>query len=734
MDPGFWTWVVVGLMGLMVCNGKPAMAAVFAGPGLSTWGISCDDIGIAAGSTLTDAVLVLEGVRRSSPSAELQITLLRNPALGFQNASFPQTDEIVLTTLPAGDTKDRIVIFFSGIDDPQSPVWKIFRRPFVMPQADGSKMEYSSATLELMDILGTEKSFGLGFRMEAEGSVQVDRISLQLSVLPFRGTGQPLARTYSLIQEEFDAPGLAGWSIVDQGTLYAPSAWTVADGWLRQANNTCQQNLQASAVDMLGTFAVCRASRGLADFQLAVDIRSEDDDAIGVMFRYRDPENYYRFSWDQQRRIRRLVKCSDGQFTVLAHDAVWYEIGKTYRVAIVARGPQFAVAIDGIPIFYAFDNQIQQGAIGLYCCAQQGAVFDNLRIEAATNRTYRLMAPIGDLAGITGEPMRIPIAPAIPIPSVRYWADPPVTGAVFDNGQLRWTPTPSQVGLHRVGILAEGEDGFDSQTARIQVKAAGHPPRLEPIADQTVTEGHTLIVIPMATDPDGGPIRYSCIHLPPGAIFSDNRFLWTPTLGQAGEQWILLLATDGIDGDIMRVKITVVPDRPPVFGPITPAVVSEGTTMDLVVPVSDPDGDAVVLRLDNPPAGVRLENGRLSWTPDYSQAGQYSLTIVAFDGLLESRAAVPITVLNTNRPPVIGQLPSTQSLMIGRYLSIRIQAVDPDGDAVQISCPNLPPGATLDGNTLTWMPGTYQTGIFEIEIVAGDGVSSQSKVIVIRVS
>ncbi len=636
----------MGLIGLLACSWRQAAGVSFHGPGFSTWGISCDDVGIAGGSTLTDAVLVLEGIRRSSPSADLQITLLGNPVPGFQNAIFPQTDQIDLATLAAGDTTDRIVLFFSGIDDPQSPVWKIFRRPFVMPQADGSKMEYSSATLELMDILGTETTFGLGFRMEGTGTVEVDRIWLQLSILPYRGTGQPLARTYSLIQEEFDSPSLTGWSIVDQGALYAPSAWSVMDGQLRQDNNTCQQNLQASAVDMLGTFAVCQASRKLADFQMAVDIRSEDDDAIGIMFRYRDPSNYYRFSWDQQRRIRRLVKCSNGQFTLLAHDAVWYEIGKTYRVAIVARGPQFAVAIDGTPIFHAWDSEFRDGAVALYCCANQGSLFDNLRIEGVTNRTSRLMAPIGSVAGTTAETMRIPFLPAVSIPSVRYWAQPAVDGVTVDNGEFEWRPNSSQSGLHRIGVLAEADSGFDSQTAEIRVQAVNHPPQLEPIAAQTVSEGNTLVAILKATDLDG---------------------------------------------------------------------------------------DAVSLRLENPPAGVRLENGRLSWTPDHSQLGQYSITIVAFDGLLESRATVPITVRQANRPPVIGPLPALKNLTIGRYLSLEIQAVDPDGDAVEISCPNLPPGAILEGNTLTWIPGAIQTGLYDIEIVASDGISRQSKVIEVRV-
>jgi hypothetical protein len=44
-------------------------------------------------------------------------------------------------------------------------------------------------------------------------------------------------------------------------------------------------------------------------------------------------------------------------------------------------------------------------------------------------------------------------------------------------------------------------------------------PHLEPIDDQTVTEGDTLVVIPTATDPDADPIRYSCLHLPQAPIF-----------------------------------------------------------------------------------------------------------------------------------------------------------------------------------------------------------------------
>ena len=174
-------------------------------------------------------------------------------------------------------------------------------------------------------------------------------------------------------------------------------------------------------------------------------------------------------------------------------------------------------------------------------------------------------------------------------------------------------------------------------------------------------------------------------------------------------------------------------NHPPRIEPIAAQTVAEGGTLAVIPTVTDWDGDTVTVKLENPPTGLRFENGRISWTPDYSQAGQYSLTIVAFDGLAESRTTVPITVLNTNRPPVIDQLPAAKNLSVGRFLSIAIQAADPDGDAVEISSSNLPPGAIVSGNTLTWMPGSIQAGIFDIEIVASDGIDSQSKIIEIRV-
>jgi hypothetical protein len=99
------------------------------------------------------------------------------------------------------------------------------------------------------------------------------------------------------------------------------------------------------------------------------------------MFRYQDENNYYRFSWDQQRNYRRLVKCENGVFTVLAEDSVPYVTGQSYQVKIAAHGSTLQVSIDGSPIFAVSDSTFSSGTIALYSWGNVGSYFDNITVK-----------------------------------------------------------------------------------------------------------------------------------------------------------------------------------------------------------------------------------------------------------------------------------------------------------------------------------------------------------------
>ena len=140
-------------------------------------------------------------------------------------------------------------------------------------------------------------------------------------------------------------PFLDGWKIVDEGTTDAPSDWKVVDGVLMQTSRIHGGSADGFVPDKPGTYLLLQGSDyiypdpfTLANYTVAARLRSTGDDAIGIMFGYRDSNNYYRFSMDRERKYRRLVKVVNGVFTVLAEDSVAYQTGRWYNVQATLAG------------------------------------------------------------------------------------------------------------------------------------------------------------------------------------------------------------------------------------------------------------------------------------------------------------------------------------------------------------------------------------------------------------
>lgn len=117
------------------------------------------------------------------------------------------------------------------------------------------------------------------------------------------------------------------------------------------------------------------------DYRMTLTMGSDDNDAIGVMFRYLDNDNYYRFSWDSQRDYRRLVKRVNGDFVLLAEDSASYVLGESYQIEVVADGTTLQIWIDGSPVFYVEDKSISEGTIALYSWANRSSNFDDVYVE-----------------------------------------------------------------------------------------------------------------------------------------------------------------------------------------------------------------------------------------------------------------------------------------------------------------------------------------------------------------
>ncbi len=193
---------------------------------------------------------------------------------------------------------------------------------------------------------------------------------------PNFGTGSSM-----LLAEDFAAGDLSRWQVVDTGTVSAPSSWAATTGALGQSRNIYGGSTSRSALPKPGTQMVYKGGEAWTDYTATVTLQSQDDDAVGVLVRYQDIENFYRFSWDSSRQYRRLVKAVKGVYTVLAEDAVPYVPGQAYRVELTVVGAQLTVRIDGEPVFAVTDESHSTGTMGLYSWGNQGSWFDDVQVQ-----------------------------------------------------------------------------------------------------------------------------------------------------------------------------------------------------------------------------------------------------------------------------------------------------------------------------------------------------------------
>ena len=117
------------------------------------------------------------------------------------------------------------------------------------------------------------------------------------------------------------------------------------------------------------------------DYRFSVLVRSTDNDAMGIVFRYLSKQRYYRFSIDRERRYRRLVRMVDGFVTVLAEDDWVYQKEHDYEIAVEAVGAKLLIYQDGKQVFSVEDDSMDRGRVGFYCWANIGAQFADVRVD-----------------------------------------------------------------------------------------------------------------------------------------------------------------------------------------------------------------------------------------------------------------------------------------------------------------------------------------------------------------
>jgi hypothetical protein len=241
---------------------------------------------------------------------------------------------------------------------------------------------YSSDTNKLPSTSTYNFNIGSGYSHAFNGLIDDARIyncelsSQEIQDLYSQGGTSGTSLSFS---DDFSDGNYDGWSLADQGTLQTPMSWSASTNVMVQSSNTYTSST-GTELPTLGTYAYLIDGLSWTDYKTTLTIKSADDDAIGLMFRYQDQDNYYRFSWDKQRAYRRLVKCVNGQFTLLAEDSVTYVTNQTYDLEVIANDDSLKVSIDSSEIFSVTDSSFSSGSIALYCWGNVGAYFDDISV------------------------------------------------------------------------------------------------------------------------------------------------------------------------------------------------------------------------------------------------------------------------------------------------------------------------------------------------------------------
>ncbi|NNE07195.1 MAG: tandem-95 repeat protein, partial [Gemmatimonadetes bacterium] len=319
------------------------------------------------------------------------------------------------------------------------------------------------------------------------------------------------------------------------------------------------------------------------------------------------------------------------------------------------------------------------------------------------------------------------------------------------TGDFVFRPDYSQSGNYSVVFIVTDGSLHDSGYVTITVLPVNRAPQISAVVTHSIEEGASLSFAVNGSDPDDDAVSLSMADPLANAAFVDSGsgaggFTFTPDFGQAGIHEVTFRVTDGALTESLTVMIEVTNgNRPPVFAGIEDASVIEGDTLALDIEASDPDGDAVTLTTLTVPSGATFTDlgagrGYFVYRPDYEQAGEVTVSLVASDGSLSDTLHFGIVVGDANRPPRFAENgnPVDPEVREGATLMLDLFASDPDGSIPAIHAITLPANATFvdegDGTgVLAFTPDYDQAGEHAMSWVATDGALTDSLTLLVKV-
>ena len=302
-------------------------------------------------------------------------------------------------------------------------------------------------------------------------------------------------------------------------------------------------------------------------------------------------------------------------------------------------------------------------------------------------------------------------------------------GATLQGSTLSWKPGYLQAGAHQIRITASDAESVSHLNIDFNVSNTNRAPKIISAAPTAAKENTPYSYKLKTADLDiledintTDKISYTLLLAPEGMMLEDDQLIWTPGFEQEGHHQIKVSSSDGQLTAEQEYSVEVAnTNRAPVFDSTPKKDAIENSNYEHLVDVRDLDGDAFTLTLEQGPEGLQLEGNKLSWTPSFTDANIYTVSLKAGDGDLQTIQTFELDVANNNRPP---EFTSTAETTTSEDINFTYTITTSDADAETLTLALLtgPKGMQLTSQgVIQWQPDFSQAGSHNIQISVSDG-------------
>lgn len=166
-----------------------------------------------------------------------------------------------------------------------------------------------------------------------------------------------------IFMDDFDDGSVDDWTVLR-------GLWAVKNGEFVESSDVSAHNIAVNGPNVV-------------DFLLTAQLRSTDDDDLGLVFRLQDGNNFYLVLLRYEPGKIELRKSVGGAFHTLASISTNSFIkGVPIEVGVRAEQTHLQVFLNGRTVIDVDAGEVTGGSIGLYARANKYAAFDSVRVTA----------------------------------------------------------------------------------------------------------------------------------------------------------------------------------------------------------------------------------------------------------------------------------------------------------------------------------------------------------------